>query len=138
MIFCEKQRNIFFLKIAYVDSLSAKNHFPDKKRISLPNSLPVPSPKQGISLFFRKKTLYNNWISTNTAIYPVSAKKPYDYVACAYQQIRHVAYVMFSIHIAKTEEERKACEEMYGSEALKLYELVKDEVDEGVIQDLFQ
>lgn len=63
---------------------------------------------------------------------------PYDYVACAYQQIRHVAYVMFSIHIAKTEEERKACEEMYGSEALKLYELVKDEVDEEVIQDLFQ
>lgn len=75
MIFCEKQRKIFFLKIAYVDSLSAKNHFPDKKWISLPNSLPVPSPKQGISLFFRKKTLYNNWISTNTAIYPVSAKK---------------------------------------------------------------
>lgn len=42
MIFCEKQRKNFFLKIAPVDSLSVKDHFPDKKWISLPNSLPVP------------------------------------------------------------------------------------------------
>ena len=60
---------------------------------------------------------------------------PYDYVACAYQQIRHIAYVMYIIHTAKTEEEKKT---LYGEYGYALYELVKDEIDEEVLHNLFQ
>ena len=60
---------------------------------------------------------------------------PYDYVACAYQQIRHIAYVMYIIHTSKTEAEKKG---PYGECGYALYELVKKEIDEEVLQNLFQ
>lgn len=63
---------------------------------------------------------------------------PYDCVACAYQQIRHVACIMYSIHMAYGEKERSECEEKYGKEAIALYEMIKDQMDEDVIRDLYQ
>lgn len=60
---------------------------------------------------------------------------PYDYVACAYQQIRHIAYVMYVIHTAKSEEDKKT---LYGEYGYALYNLIKDEIDEELLQNLFQ
>ena len=57
-----------------MDRITVKDYFPDRKWISLADSLPVPAPKEEISLFSRKNTGSNHWTSTNTTIDLVSAK----------------------------------------------------------------
>lgn len=73
------------------------------------------------------------WISYLGSV----AAVPYYYVACAYQQIRHVAYLMYHIHIADEMTKAKYWE-VYGEEVMKLYELVKDDLDEETIRLLYQ
>ena len=47
------------------------------------------------------------------------AAVPYYYVACAYQQMRHVAYLMHYLHIID-DEKRRECEEKYGKEVMEI------------------
>lgn len=65
------------------------------------------------------------------------AAVPYYYVACAYQQIRHVAYLMYDIHIADENRKANYCG-LYGKEVMGLYEMVKDKLDEETINLLYQ
>lgn len=65
------------------------------------------------------------------------AAVPYYYVACAYQQIRHVAYLMYYIHIAD-EDQKQRYYEAYGTEVMELYEMVKQNLDEETIKLLYQ
>lgn len=65
------------------------------------------------------------------------AAVPYYYVACAYQQIRHVAYLMYHIHIADAEEKQRY-HGSYGDKVMELYGMVKSNLDEETIKLLYQ
>lgn len=66
------------------------------------------------------------------------ASVPYHYVACAYQQIRHVAFLMYQINKETSGIKRKKYEEKYGKVVMSLYESIKDKMDKEVLAALFQ
>lgn len=80
-----------------------------------------------------KKITTEEWLSYLGSV----AAVPYYYVTCAYQQIRHVAFLMYHIHMAE-EEERAHYKDVYGEEVMGLYERIKDELDEETIRLLYQ
>lgn len=61
---------------------------------------------------------------------------PYYYVACAYHQIRHVAYLMHYIHT--NEKVRASGEKTYGKEVMLLYDKVKEKLDDEILDFLYQ
>lgn len=73
-----------------------------------------------------------NWLNYLGSV----AVVPYYYVACTYQQIRHVAYLMYYIHT--DEKRRENCADTYGKEIMELYNKVKDKLDEETVLLLYQ
>lgn len=66
---------------------------------------------------------------------------PHYYVACAYEQIRFVAYQMYRIYLSSTPKERKCCIDLFGEEAIELYDLVNSSMGgdlEEIIALLYQ
>lgn len=73
------------------------------------------------------------WLNYLSAVSAV----PYYYVACGYQQIRHVAFLIYKIYTAD-EEEKVKYEETYGKEVMELYNMVKGKLDDNIIFLLYQ
>lgn len=71
-----------------------------------------------------------NYLSSVSAV-------PYYYVACGYQQIRHVAFLIYKIYIAGSEELEKY-KQNYAEEVFKLYNYVKDKLTNGNISLFYQ
>lgn len=69
-----------------------------------------------------------NYLSSVTAV-------PNYYVACGYQQIRHVAFLMYKIHVEDNQEDDR---KEYAKEIYELYECVKDKMKEEVLDFLYQ
>lgn len=73
------------------------------------------------------------WLNYLSAVSAV----PYYYVACGYQQIRHVALLLYKIHTAD-EEKKREYEEVYGKEVMDLYDMVKGNLNDDMIFLLYQ
>lgn len=66
---------------------------------------------------------------------------PHYYVACAYEQIRFVAYQMYRIYLSSTPQERQYCAELFGEEAIELYNLLNSSLGsdlEEIVDLLYQ
>ena len=66
-----------------------------------------------------------------------AAMVPNYYVACAYEQIRQVAFLIYKIHTEKSEDRAKY-ENIYGEGVKNLYESVKEQLTEELLSSLYQ
>lgn len=66
-----------------------------------------------------------------------AAMVPNYYVACAYEQIRQVAFLIYKIHTAKSGDRAKY-ENIYGEGVEKLYKSVKEQLTEELLSSLYQ
>lgn len=75
----------------------------------------------------------DEWLNYLSAVTMI----PYYYVACGYQQIRHVASMMYKIHTLN-EEKREEFRSLYGDEIFKLYDEIKIQLDDETVYMLYQ
>lgn len=70
-----------------------------------------------------------SWLNHLSAM----ASVPYYYVACAYQQIRHVSFLIYKMHTENENDKMR-----YGEESVVLYDLVESKLTDENINLLYQ
>ena len=71
-----------------------------------------------------------NYLSSVSAV-------PYYYVACGYQQIRHVAFLIYKIHTANSDEQ-ELYKKRYAVEIFKLYNSIKNKLTNDILGLIYQ